>query len=473
MPNWKELAESKREELIKDVMDLVSVESVRDDSKATGDAPLGPGPKDGLLKTLSYFNRDDFENQNMKNIVGFLEYGTEESDDDYVAVLGHVDVMPAGDGWDTEPFKPVIKDGRLYGRGSSDDKGPTLAAYYGLKIVRELGLPLKHKIRFIIGTDEENDWIGMNHYFANQPEPIFGFSPDADFPIINGEKGLAQMVTAFKGENDGEVVLEEFHSGIRTNMVPGKAKAVISGNSLEAIKNSFDNYLNQNSEAGISGTTEISDDELILDLTGKQAHGAFPEKGVNAGTYLANFLSKFEFNGDAKQFLNFVGQTAHLDNDGVKIGIASEDDVMGKLSFNIGIIKYVNNEDGMINVNIRYPKSTDANTIIEGLNKSVAEWGVTFAELGHNQTPHYVAPSDPVVKTLLDIYHEQTGLEAHDQVIGGGTYGRLMKRGVAYGALFPDSIDTMHQANEFMSIDDLMRSTAIYAQAIYELANID
>ncbi|MDR2661057.1 MAG: dipeptidase PepV [Lactobacillaceae bacterium] len=474
MIDWKKLAEDKSADLIKDVEELISVESVRDDSKKTDDAPVGPGPKEGLLKVVEYWNRDGFDNQNLKNIVGFAEYKTDESDDDYLAILGHVDVMPAGDGWNTDPFVPVIKDGKLYGRGSSDDKGPTLAAYYGLKIVRDLKLPLKHKIRFIVGTDEENDWTGMDHYFATQPKPAFGFSPDAEFPIINGEKGLGQFEAHFKPQNDGEIVLEDFTSGLRTNMVPGKATAIVLGSEdkLDQISEAFTRMIQDSSI--LSGGPQNHHGQLLLVLNGKQAHGAMPELGENAATYLANFLSQFEFNKDAKYFLNFVGQASHQDPEGKKVGIAIEDTVMGKLSYNIGILRFKNDRDGMINVNIRYPKGTDGEQIVNKLNQAIdPDWDAKFEILGHNQEPHYVAPSDPIVKTLLDIYHDQTGLEAHDQVIGGGTYGRLMERGVAYGALFPDAEDTMHQANEYMRVDDIIRSAAIYAEAIYKLSNLD
>ncbi|MDR0899395.1 MAG: dipeptidase PepV [Lactobacillaceae bacterium] len=472
MTDWKELANQKAEAMMTDLSQLIAIPSVRDDSQATEDAPLGPGPKDALLKVMDIFKRDGFKHENLKNIVGYAEYGTEESDDNYVALLGHVDVMPAGDGWETDPFTPVIKDGRLYARGSSDDKGPTMAAYYGLKIVQELGLPLKHKVRFIVGTDEENDWTGMDYYFQNQPQPLLGFSPDADYPIINGEKGLGQYVLNFTPTNSGNIVLEEFTSGLRTNMVPGTAKAVLSGSNLSQIADAFANYLSTDEK--ISGDSQLAEDKLTLNLVGKQAHGAFPEHGDNAATYLANFLSDLDFGGDAKFFLELVGKTAHKDPEGVKMGIASEDPVMGKLSFNIGILRFVNNQEGLINVNIRYPKSTNGEIILGQLNDAIpAGWDVEFEVLGHNQEPHYVDPSDSVVTTLLDIYHTQTGLPAHDQVIGGGTYGRLMERGVAFGALFPDAEDTMHQANEYMRIDDLIRSMAIYAESIYKLANLD
>ncbi|MBP5845510.1 M20/M25/M40 family metallo-hydrolase, partial [Lactiplantibacillus plantarum] len=120
-----------------------------DDSQATDDAPLGPGPKQALTTFLAIAERDGFKTKNIDNLVGYAEIG---EGDETLAILAHVDEMPAGNGWDTDPFEPTIKDGKMYARGVSDDKGPGMAAYYGLKIVKELGLKLNKKIRFIVGT---------------------------------------------------------------------------------------------------------------------------------------------------------------------------------------------------------------------------------------------------------------------------------------------------------------------------------
>ncbi|WP_143788748.1 Sapep family Mn(2+)-dependent dipeptidase, partial [Oenococcus oeni] len=190
--DWKSESSKVQKQLLKDLKSLVAVKSVRDDLNSSDDAPLGPGPRDGLYKFSEMTGRDKFQLKILKNVVGYLEYAPKGADDQYVAILAHVDVMPAGDGWETDPFKAVERSGKIFGRGTADDKGPGLAAYYGLKIVRDLNLPLKHRVRFILGSDEENDWTGVNYYFKNQPQPLLGFSPDADFPIINGEKGLAQ-----------------------------------------------------------------------------------------------------------------------------------------------------------------------------------------------------------------------------------------------------------------------------------------
>ncbi|MFP1609859.1 dipeptidase PepV [Leuconostoc suionicum] len=468
--DWKQETEKRKAAYVEDLKALLAVESVRDDSQATPDAPLGPGPTAALVKMLAIAERDGFTTKNIDNIVGYIEIGPKDADE-YVAILSHVDVMPAGEGWDTEPFEPVVTEDKIIARGASDDKGPGMSAYYAFKILSDLKVPLKRRVRLIFGTDEENDWTGMTRYFEVEPEPVFGFSPDAEYPIINGEKGNVQVIIKSEATNGGTVKLVDFESGLRTNMVPGIARATVKSSHAEKIVTEFQEFLVENPK--VSGSTETDGEIIKFVLNGKQVHGAMPETGENAGTYLANFLQDFDFGGTAKSFLTYLGTPAHDDTVGEKFGVKYTDDVMGPLSMNVGIQKFIDGGEAFINFNFRYPKGITPDEIVAGLSSKLNGWDVTPTIGGHSQAPHYVAPSDPIVETLLRVYHDQTGLPAHDQVIGGGTYGRLMKRGVAYGALFPDSPDTMHQVNEFALLDDLYRSISIYAQAIAEITNLD
>lgn len=469
MINWQAKAKEEEQAYLKDLADFLAIASVRDDSKATKDAPLGPGPKEALDHILSLADRDGFETKNIDNVVGYIEIGPKDSDE-YVALLAHVDVMPAGEGWATDPFKAVIEDGKVIARGASDDKGPGLAAYYAFKMIRDLELPLKRRVRLIFGTDEENDWTGMTRYFEVEPAPAFGFSPDADYPIINGEKGNVQVDLRSAGKNGEAAQLLSFDSGIRTNMVPGVARAVVAGVDAGKVQEDFDAYLANHAQ--VHGSAKVDGDKLSFELIGKQVHGSLPETGENAGTYLAHFLEQYEFGGDAAGFLAYLGTWSHDDPTGQQLGVAYEDDVMGPLSMNVGIMTFKADEGSHINFNFRYPKGISPEFILEKLDSAMPAWDYEASIGRHAQVPHYVAPEDPVVSTLLNIYHDQTGLPAHDQVIGGGTYGRLMERGVAFGALFPDSPETMHQVNEFALVDDLVRSMGIYGQAIVELANL-
>ncbi|MCZ0717086.1 dipeptidase PepV [Aerococcus kribbianus] len=457
---WKEEVEKRKDDLLTDLFELLKIPSVRDDDQASPDAPVGPGPKEALEAFLDMAERDGFTTKNVENIAGHVEYG---QGDQTLGVLGHVDVVPVDDFWDTNPFQPEIKDGKLYARGASDDKGPTLAAYYALKIIKELELPIDKKIRFIVGTDEESGWECMDRYFANEAKPDFGFSPDADFPIINGEKGMYSVKLTFDDVTDK---LVSFEAGQRENMVPGQATAVVRDikDDFSEIEQSFNAY------EGIDLTViDQGTGSFAISVTGKASHAMAPANGINAATHLAKFLTMIDADLANDPFIDFLGQTLHEDYYGKALGIDHNDDIMGVLTVNPGVVR----REGLgqsIALNIRVPKGKD-----------YAELDARFAELAAekhfslgsaqktNKQPHYVPADDPLVKVLLDVYHKQTGLEAHEKSIGGGTYGRLLERGVAYGALFPDSQDTMHQANEFIALDDLFRATAIYCEAIYEL----
>lgn len=466
--DWKKEVEARKDDMLKDLVELLKVRSDREDAKATPDAPFGPGPKNALIHMLGYGERDGFITKNVDNYAGHIEYG---EGDETLGLFCHMDVVPAGDGWDTNPYEPVIKDNKIYARGSSDDKGPSIAAYYGLKIIKELGLPLSKRIRIVVGTDEESGWGDMDYYFQHEEKPDFGFSPDAEFPIINGEKGNVTLRLHFEATNAGDFELVSFDSGLRVNMVPGSADAVIrlAGDiSVEDLSAAYTDYLAANN---LTGELVGEGDLVKINLIGKSAHGASPFAGVNAGTYLAAFLNQYPFGGGAKGFLDSAATYVHLDHYGEKLGVAHEDPRMGKLTMNAGLLKFgADLDDNFITLNFRYPTGVTADGMVKDIAATVADTGATVDREERDAAPHYVPMDDPLVANLLAVYEEHTGEKGYEQVIGGGTFGRLLERGVAYGAMFPGYTDTMHQANEFMSLDDLYRSAVIYADAIYRLA---
>lgn len=461
--DFKTEVEKRREDLLADLFSLLEINSERDDSKADKDHPFGPGPVKALKKFLEIAERDGYETKNVDNYAGHFTFG---EGDEELGIFAHMDVVPAGSGWNTAPYKPEIINGRLYARGSSDDKGPTMACYYGLKIIKDLELPISKRVRFVVGTDEESGWKDMEYYFAHVglPEPDFGFSPDAEFPIINGEKGNITEYLHFAGENRGAVRLHSFTGGLRENMVPESATAVLSGQVPELV-DMLDEFAK---EHDLRFTyEELANGQISVTIIGKSAHGASPQSGINGATYLAKFLTQFDFEGPAKDYLNVAGNILLNDHDGTNLNIAYVDEKMGALSMNAGVFRFdEKSTDNTIALNIRYPKGTSP----EEIQTVLAQLPVTKVTLSeHGHTPHYVPMEDPLVQSLLSVYEKQTGLKGHEQVIGGGTFGRLLKRGVAYGAMFPDYIDTMHQANEFIDVEDLFRAAAIYAEAIYEL----
>nr|WP_178085627.1 dipeptidase PepV [Streptococcus ruminantium] len=461
--NFRTEVDKRKDEFMADLFDLLRINSERDDSQADAKHPFGPGPVHALNKFLEIADRDGYPTTNVDNYAGHFEFG---EGDEVLGIFGHLDVVPAGSGWDTDPYEPQIIEGKLFARGSSDDKGPTMACYYGLKIIKELGLPTSKKVRFIVGTDEESGWADMDYYFEHVglPLPDFGFSPDAEFPIINGEKGNITAYLHFTGENSGAARLHSFAGGLRENMVPESATAIISGD-LTDLDSKLAAFVE---EYGLKADAEALDNGRVqVTVIGKSAHGSTPEEGVNGATYLAKFLGQFAFDGAAKAYLELAGDTLLEDHEAKKLGVAISDEQMGALSMNAGVFKFDEaSSDNTIALNFRYPKNTNPETIKAGLEKLGVE-AVSLSEQGH--TPHYCPIDDPMVATLLSVYEKHTGLKGYEQVIGGGTFGRLLKRGVAYGAMFPGDVNTMHQANEFIEVEQLYRAAAIYAEAIYEL----
>lgn len=464
MTDWQSKAQEQADEYLNDLIALMKIPSVRDDSQATKEFPLGPKPAQALHAFLEMAQQDGFKTKNIDNVVGYAECGEGE---ETLAILAHLDVMPAGDGWQTDPFDPVIKDGNIYGRGASDDKGPGLAAYYALKTLKSMGVKFNKKIRMIFGTDEESNWTGMKRYFEVEPAPTIGFSPDASFPLINGEKGNVTLTLHFDGTSEGKYQLQQFHAGIRTNMVPYKATATVLTDGPQQLVSDFNDYL---ASQDVTGTSRVVDNGVLFELIGMAAHGMEPEKGKNAGTYLAQFLAQYEFSGPAGDFLALLGQQLHLDTRMHHLNMDFTDEVMGQLTMNAGIMDYSGTEGGVIDLNFRYPRGLTAQDLNDQLAHAVLPLAATVSQ-GSAMDPHYVDPEDPIVTTLMNAYREQTGdVDSQPEVVGGGTYGRMMERGVAFGALFPTTTNTMHQANEYQPVNQLILAMAIYMQSIYDLA---
>ncbi|AEV94388.1 dipeptidase PepV [Pediococcus claussenii] len=462
--DWTAEVEKRKEQTLNRLVELLKIDSSRDSEHGTKEAPLGEGPKKALETVLGFAKEDGFVIKNVENVAGHVEYGDGK---EILGILGHMDEVPAGEGWETNPFEPVIKDGRIYARGASDDKGPSMAAYLGLQIIKELELPVSKKIRLIFGTDEESEWYGMERYLANEATPDFGFSPDAEFPIINGEKGIASFRIELAPENaKGSMTLASFTSGIKENMIPRDATAVIDLNddiNVPELKSAFEDFLTEN---GLEGELTTDNNTVKFFLIGKSAHALEPKAGLNAATFLALFLK----DRVESEYLKLIADNLHLDSRGNKLGINTVDEKMGDLTVTPDLFDFEAGKPSSIIINVRYPKSTNTDEITRLTADALSDYKVKVVLHGHAQEPHYVSSNDPLVKTLLSIYEEHSGEKGSEQVIGGGTYGRILDRGVAFGAQFPGRENVMHQANEYMMIDDIFNAAVIYAHAIYELA---
>jgi len=446
MDFYKHVLENK-ELIINKTKGLLKIPSVLTEFNPNNEFPFGVEINNSLNYMIDLAKDDGFITKNVKNYAAHIEYG---SGKDILGILCHLDVVPAGEGWTYGPFNPTINDGKLYARGAGDDKGPTMASYFALKFLKELGIMPNKRVRIILGTDEETAWRGIAEYFKTEEMPEIGFAPDASFPLIYGEKGILTF------EVTGNVKSEElitFISGDRLNVVPDYAECTLGVDLSEEFKN----FLSFN---GFKG--EIVENKYIIH--GKRAHAMQPNLGMNAAFILANFLNEHIDNDFVKYIVDYLS----FDHLGEKLNISHYDSEMKDFTMNPGTFDYENGRF-TIGINCRYPKGWDKDSATINIEASVKKY--RFKQNVLNDMPvHYVEKDDELVQTLHEAYIKYTGdTETELMTIGGGTYSRALKKAVAFGPTMPGRKDVAHQIDEHMYIDDLLKATAIYMESIYQL----
>lgn len=444
----KKIIEDYKDEAFKILADLVSCESVLDEYKPNTDAPFGLEAKRALDTLLNKANNDGFITKNVDNYAGHIEFG---SGDEILGILAHLDVVPVvKEEWDSYPFSLTFKGDRMYARGVLDDKGPLVASYIAMKILKDNGFKPNKRVRLIAGCDEESGSRCLERYLEKEEKPTLGFSPDAEFPVIFGEKGMISF--DIKGSLDNDIITE-FSCGERYNIVPSSAKCKLN---IDLTKE-YLNYLKENNYKG-----EIKDNYYIA--YGKAAHAMCPEKGVNACYILFDFLNKYSNSKLAK----FVNEYFLFDTRGKKLGIDIYDEEMKDLTCNFALCNTQNNEF-TIGVNCRVPLDSQFDVIDKKVTEATSKYGYSY-EVISKSLRHYVNPNGALVKTLMSIYSEVTNdYETKPFTIGGGTYAREIGTAVAYGPTLVGREDVCHIANEYMYLEDFFTAIEIYTKAIYEL----
>lgn len=463
--------DANRSHALSTLKELLKIKSEAEDpvTTASGEVyPFGSGVQDAFAYMLSKGEELGFSVRNVDNYGGHIDFGEGE---ETVGILGHLDVVPAGSGWDNEPYGAEETDGYIIGRGTTDDKGPLVAAFYAMKALKDAGYEPHRKIRLILGLDEETGWKGIEYYFDKVEAPTFGITPDADFPVINGEKGIMFFELArklSKGSSKG-LQLSRLSGGEAPNMVPGSARAVIRSdvkNAYEKIKEKIAAF---REAEGYTVKTKGVGKSLEITCEGVACHGAVPEKGLNAISILMKLLGELNFaNEEVNEFIDFYNKHIGFNLDGSRIGIGFSDEKSGRLSLNNGIISY-DRDSISINVNVRYPVSCDAEKVYEGMTPVLDSYGIGVVKM-IDLEPLYFNPEGKLIETLMEVYREETGDTVNGPlVIGGGTYARACPNIVAFGGLFPGDPDIMHQKNEKLSIERFNQMIDIYAKALYRL----
>ncbi len=449
MDFYKIVLENK-DKIIEKTKELLSIPSVLDEYKPGSETPFGVEINNALNYMLDLAKEDGFITKNIENYAAHIEYGQGK---EIIGVLCHLDVVPVGDikKWTNHPFSPTVRDGAIFARGATDDKGPTIAAYFALKLLKELDFETQRRIRIILGTDEETAWRGIDKYFQTEEMPEIGFAPDASFPLIYGEKGIYSF--DILGKPQGEELLT-FNAGERYNVVPEVVECTLSID----LEKEFTAYLDYNSFKG-----EVKDG--VYRVYGKSAHAMQPHLGINAAFILAEFLNEHIDN----EFIKFICEYLTFDHLGEKLNIDHFDKEMKNLTMNPAVFSY-NKDLVKIGVNCRYPKGWDDASAFINVQAAAKQHGFKATVL-NNMPVHYVDKNDPLVKTLHDAYVKYTDdNETELLTIGGGTYSRALKKAVAFGPMMPGRKDVAHQVDEHIYIDDLLKATAIYMESIYNLA---
>lgn len=425
---------------------FVSINSVYDESTKTKEMPFGKGVDEALKFIGNLGEQYGFK---VDYCDGYCTELTIGDGDRLIGIYGHADVVPISGDWNNPPFDCVLKDGNYYGRGTSDDKGPVIAAFYALKALKDNGLLEGYKVRFVVGGDEERGSSCLEHYFndLHKPYPDYGFTPDSDFPLIYGEKGIINFYPEIAVDIPE---IKYIKGGVATNAVCDRVDVKFNGD------------INELKESLIINNVECECKGDVVTFLGKSAHGSTPEAGVNAA------LIAFKILGDLYNIEIFKELADKLSDPSGKLfdGFA-ETKLLGQTTYCLGIVNY---ENGLLKftINFRHPEGVEPEQYKDNFDK-VFGTKSTMSE----HSPHLLYdPECKLVQTLLNAYRAETHDNTPPLTTGGGTYAKHSKNTIAFGALFPGRVSTMHEPNELMPKADFDLAAVIYARAIYDLGKL-
>jgi len=442
-----------KDAMLSDLKTLCQIPSTMDTEHASEGAPFGPACREALDAMLAIGTRDGFETDDCDGYAGAIFIG--EGDEDF-GILGHLDVVPANmTGWDYPQYDCTLDGDMLYGRGVADDKGPLLAAYYAAKFVNTLDIDTRYRVRVIFGCNEENGSKCVEHYFKHRPYPAMGFTPDAEFPVAYGEKGISQYVLTGSGLTGDILAID---AGTQVNVVPETAVAKVTL-AKDTLEESFNAFLNENP---VAGTLSAEGNTTVITVVGKSAHGSMPEDGINALVYLCHYLNSVTDNAIVKA----MDENFFEDVNGEKFGVGYTG-VMGATSLNAGVV-HADTNSIFLELDIRYSSELTEDAVEEKAQAFAKPLGLTCDHTFAH--PLYIDPESELITKLQGAYVAISGdTENGPMYMGGGTYAKEMPNCVAFGAEFPGRDNAFHQNNEHILLEDLLDASAIYAKAIYDM----
>ncbi len=416
--------------MIEALQKLISYPSVSVPEGA--DYPYGKATDQAKNYVLSLAKEMGMRTVDVPGKYAYVEIG---EGDGLIGILSHLDVVPAGEGWHYDPFGGEITSDRIYGRGSTDDKGPTIAVLYAMKELMDAGKcgdnKLTKRIRLILGQCEENgDWEDIKAYTETEEIPDYGFTPDGDFPAIQCELGAMVFNVTMPIEGSG---ILSASGGTAANMVPAHAE-------IHTMQGEYNGQ-------------------------GLACHGCAPWLGVNAISKVMHQIAQEENSKFASMYDALIGETIY----GEKMGIDCEDE-SGRLSLNVGKIE-TDEEHVTIVIDVRHPASVDGNEIIRKVEQKFQEQGC-HCQCVYRVNPLYTPSDSPVLKALVDAYREISHDNSKPISIGGGTYAKAMPHTVAFGPNFPGHENREHMEDEYILISDFLMLKDIYVKAMNNLLEI-
>ena len=451
-----------RDEMIEDLGRLLAINSVR--SAAENGAPYGSGPRAALALARSMLEERGFAVSDFEDIIITADLGPSPP---LMGILAHLDIVAAGDGWETDPFAMTIKDSRIYGRGATDNKGPAVASMYAMYCARDLFPELQSGFRLLLGSGEEVGCLDIAQYIEKNDPPPNVFTPDADYPVVNIEKGRITPFFRASWEKYAELPrVISIVGGKTTNVVPGSAEAIVEGFSFDEA----DKYcLEYSSKTGAVISAREDGGQMIITAEGVSTHAASPHLGINAQTALVEMLSAMPFARSAGfEYIRALNRLfPHGDYLGRALGIAMSDEKSGELTVNFGVLNYTM-VDFTGNFDSRTPACADKADLPGMVQTALLREGITMTDhtLSHC---HHTPEESPFVRTLLSIYEEYTGGAGECLAIGGQTYVHEIPGGVAFGCEFPGADNSIHGAGEFIGVEQLLISAKMFAMAIIDM----
>ena len=449
-------------DMIDDLGKLIEINSVR--SKSEDGAPYGTESRKVLSLAQSMLEERGFEVNVFEDMMITADFGPNPP---LMGILAHLDIVEVGEGWDSDPFKLTIRDEKIYGRGVIDNKGPSVAAMYALYCARDLFPQLIHGVQIILGSGEETGFDDITQYMKTNTPPPNVFTPDAEYPVINTEKGRFMPVFGAKWEKDtGLPRIISVTGGKTPNVVPNHAEAVVAGFSSEDLEKFRCEFTEK---TGVTFTVAPDAENMKISAEGIAAHASMPERGNNAQTALLEMLAAMPF-ADSKGYEYICALNRlfpHGDNHGVALNIDMKDDIAGRITVNFGVLRFSELEFSG-NFDSRTPICSDDVDLVDMTKTALKNEGIeiTYHEI---KKSHHTPEDTPFVQKLLNLYEEYTGNPGKCASMGGLTYAHDIPGGVAFGCVMPGDDNKAHGANEFIKIDQLIISAKMFTQAIIDL----